>query len=77
MVTLPYLGWVYFIPVLLVSLDLIWRFDQVDPRLLLPRNARGLFMSSNFYSTYTAYCHMCGSVISILRRINVPGLLIS
>ena len=48
LVALPFLGWVYLLPVLLVSGSLFWRTVKLirDPS---PRNARGVFMSSNFY----------------------------
>lgn len=45
---LPYLGWVYLLPMLLASADLFWRNVKLirDPS---KDNARGLFMSSNYY----------------------------
>lgn len=48
LVTLPELGWVYFLPVLVVTADLFWRNVRLiaDPS---PRNARSLFISSNLY----------------------------
>ena len=48
LVVLPELGWLYFIPVLLITIDLVRRNIKlvIDPS---PANARSLFMSSNFY----------------------------
>jgi protoheme IX farnesyltransferase len=48
LVLLPSLGWVYFLPVLGITLDLFWRSIRLvrDPS---PANARSLFMSSNLY----------------------------
>ena len=48
MVTLPGLGWIFFLPVLAVTTDLFLRNVRLirDP---LPLNARKLFMSSNYY----------------------------
>lgn len=48
MVVLPGLGWIFFLPVLAISLDLFYRNAQLirDPS---PINARRLFMSSNYY----------------------------
>ena len=45
---LPYMGWVYIIPVLIVSLHLVWQNIKLvhDPS---PRNARSMFLSSNMY----------------------------
>lgn len=44
----PPLGWIYFLPMLLITGDLVWR----NVRLILdpsPINARNLFISSNIY----------------------------
>lgn len=48
LVTLPGLGWIFFIPVLVISGDLFYRNVRLirDPS---PLNARKLFMSSNYY----------------------------
>ncbi len=48
MVVLPGLGWIFFVPVLLITVDLFYRNVQLirDPS---PVNARKLFMSSNYY----------------------------
>ncbi|MFO7664498.1 MAG: heme o synthase [Chloroflexota bacterium] len=48
MVVLPGLGWLYFVPVLIITIDLFYRNIQLirDPS---PLNARRLFMSSNYY----------------------------
>ncbi|RIK20818.1 MAG: protoheme IX farnesyltransferase [Anaerolineae bacterium] len=48
MVMLPGLGWLYFLPVLAVTVELFYRNVQLirDPA---PQNARKLFMSSNYY----------------------------
>ncbi|MCP5100195.1 MAG: protoheme IX farnesyltransferase [Chloroflexi bacterium] len=46
--SIPELGWVYFIPVFFITVDLIWRNSRlvIEPS---PANARGLFMASNYY----------------------------
>lgn len=48
LVVLPGLGWIYFLPVLAITVDLLHRNIQLirDPS---PLNARRLFMSSNYY----------------------------
>lgn len=48
MVVLPGLGWIFFLPVLAISVDLFHRNVQLirDPSSI---NARRLFMSSNYY----------------------------
>jgi len=48
LVVLPGLGWVFFLPVLAITIDLFYRNVQLirDPS---PLNARRLFMSSNYY----------------------------
>ena len=48
LVVLPLLGWVYLLPVTIVTADLFWRNLKLigDPS---PANARGLFMASNVY----------------------------
>jgi protoheme IX farnesyltransferase len=48
LVSLPYLGWVYFIPVAWITADLFWRNIKLiqDPS---PAYARALFMASNIY----------------------------
>ena len=48
MVVLPGLGWIFFAPVLIITVDLFYRNIQLirDPS---PVNARKLFMSSNYY----------------------------
>ncbi len=48
LVTVPGLGWIYFIPVSVVTVELVWRNIRLirDPS---PENARALFMSSNYY----------------------------
>ena len=45
---LPELGWVYFVPVVLISTDLLWRNVKLiaDPS---PAHARAMFLSSNLY----------------------------
>ena len=62
LVALPFLGWVYFVPVLLVSASLFWRTVKLiyDPS---PRNARGVFMSSNFYLLVLLVAICVGTVI--------------
>ena len=46
----PYLGWAYFVPMLIATVDLFARNVKLirDPS---PQNARGLFISSNIYLT--------------------------
>lgn len=46
----PSLGWIYFVPTLLVSADLLWRNVKLirDPS---PAHARGFFISSNIFLT--------------------------
>lgn len=48
LVVLPLLGWIYLIPVIIVTADLFWRNLRLigDPS---PVNARALFMASNVY----------------------------
>ena len=48
LVVLPGLGWLYFLPVLAITIDLFYRNIQLirDPS---PLHARKLFMSSNYY----------------------------
>ncbi len=48
LVVLPGLGWIYFLPVLLITADLFYRNIQLirEPE---PLAARKLFMSSNYY----------------------------
>jgi len=48
LVTLPGLGWLYFVPVLIITVDLFYRNVQLI-REQSPLNARRLFMSSNYY----------------------------
>lgn len=59
---LPYLGWSYLIPVLLVTIDLMWRAVKLlmDPS---PRNARKLFISSNLYLLVLLVAICVGSVL--------------
>ncbi len=61
---LPTLGWLYFIPVLLVTADLFIRNVRliVDPS---PRNARGMFMSSNIYLLVLLVAICVGSLIPL------------
>jgi protoheme IX farnesyltransferase len=62
LVTLPFLEWIYFIPVLMVTASLFWRTLKLllDPS---PRNARGVFMSSNFYLLVLLVAICVGTVI--------------
>lgn len=59
---LPFLGWSYLIPVLLVTIDLLWRTTKliIDPS---PRNARKVFMSSNIYLLVLLIAICVGSVL--------------
>ncbi len=62
LVSLPFLGWVYFVPVFLITADLFWRSLRLlrDPA---PRNARSLFMSSNIYLLVLLLAVCVGTVI--------------
>ena len=59
---LPFLGWSYLIPVLLVTIDLLWRAIRllIDPSA---RNARKLFISSNIYLLVLLIAICVGSVL--------------
>jgi heme o synthase len=59
---LPFLGWSYLIPVLLVSIDLLWRATKllINPS---PHNARKLFMASNIYLLVLLVAVCVGSVL--------------
>ncbi len=59
---LPFLGWSYLIPVLLVTIDLFWRTISllIDPS---PRNARKVFISSNIYLLVLLVAICVGSVL--------------
>ncbi len=48
LVALPGLGWLYFVPVAIITADLFYRNVQLI-REQSPLNARRLFMSSNYY----------------------------
>ncbi|MCB8926623.1 MAG: protoheme IX farnesyltransferase [Ardenticatenaceae bacterium] len=65
LVLLPSLGWVYLIPVAWVTADLFWR----NARLIQspsPKNARGLFMSSNIYLLVLLLAICAGTVAASL-----------
>jgi protoheme IX farnesyltransferase len=59
---LPFLGWVYFIPVFLISADLVWRAVKLirDPSR---DNSRSLFISSNIYLLVLLVAICVGTVI--------------
>ncbi len=59
---LPFLGWIYFVPVALVTASLFWRTTKLilDPS---PKNARGVFMSSNFYLLVLLVAVCVGTVV--------------
>jgi protoheme IX farnesyltransferase len=65
----PALGWFYFLPVLIVSLDLVRR-NVTLIQAPTPKNARAFFMSSNYYLTVLllAICisTVVGNVVSWL-----------
>lgn len=63
LVALPSLGWLYFIPVLIVSADLFYRNIKLigDPS---GENAKRLFLSSNFYLLTLLVAICVGSVVS-------------
>lgn len=48
LVFMPFLGWIFFTPMLLVTVDLVWRNIKLiaDPS---KANARSLFLASNLY----------------------------
>ncbi len=62
LVSLPFLGWSYLVPVLLVTVDLFSRVIKLigDPS---PRNARGVFISSNIYLLVLLVAACVGSVL--------------
>lgn len=62
--TLPFLGWVYFVPVFLITVDLFWRAVKLiqDPS---PKNARGLFISSNLYLLVVLVAICVGTIIPL------------
>lgn len=65
LVLLPSLGWVYLIPVAWVTIDLFWR----NARLIQtpsPKNAKGLFMSSNIYLLVLLLAICAGTVAASL-----------
>lgn len=58
----PVLGWIYFLPVLGASIDMLWR----NVRLIRdqhPRTARGLFIASNIYLTVVLLAAMVDSLV--------------
>ena len=59
---LPFLGWSYLVPVLLITIDLFWRSIKLlqDPS---PRNARKVFISSNIYLLVLLLAICIGSVL--------------
>jgi heme o synthase len=61
---LPFLGWAYFIPVLLVTGSLFWQTVKLihNPS---PRNARGVFLSSNFYLLVLLVAICVGTVVPV------------
>lgn len=62
LVLLPFLGWIYLVPVVLVTASLFWRTVKLilDPS---PINARGVFISSNFYLLVLLVAVCVGTVI--------------
>lgn len=58
----PALGWIYFLPVLGATVDMLWRNVRLirDPH---PRTARGLFIASNIYLTVVLLAAMVSSVV--------------
>jgi heme O synthase-like polyprenyltransferase len=58
----PQLGRIYFIPVIIVTIDMIVRNIRLI-RNTTPRNARALFMSSNIYLTVVLVAICLGSVL--------------
>ncbi len=68
LVVLPSLGWLYFLPMFLVTADLFWRNVKLikDPS---PPNARSLFMASNIYLTALLLIIFIDSVQPFLKGI--------
>ncbi len=68
LVILPALGWIYFILMLLATLDLFWRNIKLikDPS---PPHARSLFMASNIYLTVLLLTIFIDSVQPFLKGI--------
>jgi len=68
LVSLPSLGWLYFVPMFLVTADLFWRNVKLikDPS---PPNARSLFMASNIYLTALLLIIFIDSVQPLLKGI--------
>ena len=64
MALLPFLGWVYFVPVLLATIDLFRRSIKLlsDPSA---KNARSLFISSNMYLLILLLAICVGTVIPV------------
>ncbi|MFO7683720.1 MAG: heme o synthase [Chloroflexota bacterium] len=58
----PYLGLAYFVPMLFISADLFWRNVKLI-REPSKDNARGLFMSSNYYLTVLMLAIYVSSVL--------------
>ncbi len=58
----PVLGWIYFLPVLGATVDMVWRNVRLlrDPH---PRVARGLFLASNVYLTVVLVAAVVSSVV--------------
>jgi heme o synthase len=59
---LPFLGWSYLTPVIVITIDLLWRSTRLigDPS---PRNARKMFISSNIYLLVLLVAICVGSVL--------------
>ena len=68
LVILPSLGWLYFVPMLLVTADLFWRNIKLikDPS---PPHARSLFMASNIYLTVLLLIIFIDSMQPLLKGI--------
>jgi protoheme IX farnesyltransferase len=68
LVSLPSLGWLYFVPMLLATVDLFWRNIKLikDPS---PPHARSLFMASNIYLTVLLLIIFIDSVQPFLKGI--------
>jgi protoheme IX farnesyltransferase len=68
LVSLPSLGWLYFVPMLLATADLFWRNIKLikDPS---PPHARSLFMASNIYLTVLLLIIFIDSVQPFLKGI--------
>ena len=62
LVVLPSLGWLYFVPVLWVTADLLWR-NVCLIREPSPQTARKMFLASNYYLLVLLLAICLGSIL--------------